>query len=120
MCRSGIVRAVPVARRHVYNVSRQLEPEAVAQLVADYQAGTPTTELIKQHAIGKGTVLGILDKAGVIRKQRRMSAEQVAEAVGLYRQGWSFVRLGRGACAGLSWWSGCCRAVMVLLITGWE
>jgi hypothetical protein len=27
---------------------------------------------------------------------------------------------GRGTCAGLSWWSGCCRAVMVLLIPGWE
>jgi hypothetical protein len=27
---------------------------------------------------------------------------------------------GRGTCAGLSRWSGCCRAVMVLLIPGWE
>ena len=25
-----------------------------------------------------------------------------------------------GRARGLSWWSGCCRAVMVLLIPGWE
>jgi hypothetical protein len=49
---------------------------------------------MKRYGIGKGTVLGILDKAGVIRRQRHLTAGQVAEAVVLYRQGWSLVRLG--------------------------
>lgn len=38
---------------------------------------------MKWYAIGEGTVLGILDKAGVIRRRRRLTAEQVADAVEL-------------------------------------
>jgi hypothetical protein len=66
----------------------------VAQLLEDYQAGAPATELMKQYGIGKGAVLGILNEAGVTRKQRRMSNEQLTEAAELYHQGWSLVRLG--------------------------
>ena len=64
------------------------------RLVTDYSAGTPVTELMRQYNIGKGTVLGILDEAGVIRKQRLLSAEQAAEAADPYRQGWPVVGLG--------------------------
>jgi hypothetical protein len=66
----------------------------VAQLLEDYQAGAPATELMKQYGIDKVAVLGILNEAGVTRKQRRMSNEQLTEAAELYHQGWSLVRLG--------------------------
>jgi len=51
----------------------------VAQLLEDYQAGAPATELMKQYGIDKAAVLGILNEAGVTRKQRRMSNEQLTE-----------------------------------------
>ncbi len=49
--------------------------------------------LVKQFDLSKGAVLRILDEAGVIRRQRRATAEQLNEAVELYAQGWSLVRL---------------------------
>jgi len=53
----------------IHRAQQRLGPEAIAQLVADYQAGRSTTELMRQHRIGKGTVLRILDGAGVTRRQ---------------------------------------------------
>lgn len=71
-----------------------LGPETIAQLVADYQAGLPAGALMKRHGIGKGTVLGILHDAGVVRRREVLTDEQLAEASELYQQGWSLVRLG--------------------------
>jgi hypothetical protein len=49
---------------------------------------------MKQYGIGKATVLGILDKAGVTRRQRRATPAQMQEAATLYADGWSLVRIG--------------------------
>ena len=56
-------------RPRVHNVHKRLGPELVAQLIADYQAGAPSTALMRKYKLGKGTVLSILYQAGV--KMRR-------------------------------------------------
>jgi hypothetical protein len=54
----------------------------------------PSTELTTKYDIGKGTVLRLLDDAGVIRAQHRLTMGQLEEAGTLYVQGWSLSRLG--------------------------
>ena len=93
--RSTGVRDVPVARSHrrVHNARRRLGAEVVARVVADYEAGCPTTALMERYQIGKGTVLGILHGAGV--KMRCQGARNIdlVEATQLYEAGWSLKRL---------------------------
>jgi hypothetical protein len=91
--------AVPIERtdrssHRVHNVRKRLGPETITRLVADYQTGMPSTALTKKYGIAKGTVLVILNEAGVTRKQCRLTTAQLNEAAELYEQGWSLVRLG--------------------------
>jgi hypothetical protein len=91
---STTVRSVPIARRRIHSARKRLGPEAVAQLVADYQAGVPATQLMGTYGIGKGAVLRILHEAGVIRSRPSLTSARLQEAAELYGQGWSLVRLG--------------------------
>jgi hypothetical protein len=62
----------------------------VSQLLVDYKAGAPTTELMATY--GKGTVLGLLRRNGVVMRHQPLTADQVHEAIQHYAQGWSCVR----------------------------
>jgi hypothetical protein len=81
-------------RSRVHDVRERLGPEAIAQLVADYQAGASTLALMKQYGIGKGTVLRILDDHGVARRHQPLTEGQVQQAIELYRQGWPLAKVG--------------------------
>jgi hypothetical protein len=50
---------------------------------------------MKRYHIGKGTALSILNEAGVVRGQRKATAEEIGEAARLYRAGWSLERIGQ-------------------------
>jgi hypothetical protein len=92
---STAVRAVPIAPQRVHSAQKRLGPDVVAQLVADYEAGIPTTELMVSYRIGKGTVLRLLESAGVPRRHQPLTPEQCTEAIQLYQKGWSLARIGR-------------------------
>lgn len=72
----------------------RMTPACIAQLVAEYQAGTPTTELARSYGLGKGTVLRLLHEGGVRMRTHRMSDEQARQAVQLYEQGLSLATVG--------------------------
>jgi Helix-turn-helix domain len=42
----------------------------IAQIVAEYADGTPTTLLAKRYGIGKGTVLRLIRESGVTLRGR--------------------------------------------------
>lgn len=67
---------LPVARsRRVHAARRRLSTDTLAQLVADYEAGQPTTELMATYDLGKGTVLGLLRGVGIkLRAQARRTS----------------------------------------------
>lgn len=58
----------------IHNVRRRLGAEVISQLVHDYQAGVPTTELTVTYGIGKGTVLRLLRSQGVRQAQATSTA----------------------------------------------
>lgn len=83
------------SQNRLHRVRRRLTPNQVAQLVADYQTGAPSTELMERYQLGKGTVLRILDDNGVTRRRQAMTADQAADAIALYLSGWSLAKVGR-------------------------
>jgi hypothetical protein len=65
----------------------------ITQLVQDYEAGQPTTVLMTTYGLGKGAVLRLLDEAGVKRRYQGQKNIQIEEAIRLYEQGWSLVKV---------------------------
>lgn len=72
----------------------RMGPNRIAQLIDEYQAGMPTTELARTFGVGKGTIIRLLHAAGVPMRRQGPSAEQVREAVRLYAQGLSLAVVG--------------------------
>lgn len=79
----------------VHRADRRLAAEQVARLVADYQAGTPTTQLTTKYALGKGTVLRLLRRHGVEIRNQPMNQDEIDQAIQLYQDGWSLARVGQ-------------------------
>jgi hypothetical protein len=63
--------------------------------VTAYQAGTTTTELMRTYRIGKGTVLRILEQAGVSMRRQGLPADRLGEAIRLYESGLSLKAVGQ-------------------------
>lgn len=88
-------RRSKLAKPQVHKVRQRLTPEAQADLVASYQAGSSVNELCRQSGLGKGTVLRLLEAAGVeTRKRPGLDIDQLAEAVRLYESGLSLADVG--------------------------
>ena len=70
-----------------------MPPDKIAQLVADYQAGTGTKALALNYRIGRDTVTRHIKRAGIPYRQLGLTEEQKVEAERLYLEGWSLRRL---------------------------
>ncbi len=51
----------------------RLGPQQLAQLIANYRAGIPTTQLMQSYGLGKGAVLRLLDAHGVVRRRQGLT-----------------------------------------------
>ena len=89
------LRSRPSARAgdRVHEVRRRLGTKTLRQLVADYKSGQPTTALMRQYNLGKGTVVDILHKHAVPMRRQSVSAADLPGAIELYRSGWSLARI---------------------------
>lgn len=88
--------ACPDKRKHrIHAARRRLTDEQTTALIAEYEAGAPSTVLMERYEIGKGTVLGILQRNGVeLRRPRVYTREMLTETIRLYAQGLSCQRIG--------------------------
>jgi len=75
-------------------LDQRFDAETRARLVADYQAGTSTNQLMKDYDIGKGSVLRLLREAGVTLRNQRLSPAALESAVSLYNSGLSLKVVG--------------------------
>ena len=78
----------------VHAVQRRLSADTIQQLVTDYQAGTPSTQLMVSYNLGKGTVLRLLREHDVQLRNQRMSSSEIDQAIQLYGQGLSIAAVG--------------------------
>ena len=83
-----------IAPPRVHKAERRLGPEAIAQLVADYENGLASPDLMIKYNLGKGTVLRLLRAQGVEVRNQSLTIEQIEEAIRLYLEGWSLAKVG--------------------------
>ena len=62
----------------------RLSKEQRAALVDGYAAGVPTTQLANDYGLAKGTVLRLLEEAGVSMRRQGLSDEMAERAKLLY------------------------------------
>jgi hypothetical protein len=84
----------PLTPGRVHKITRRLTDATRAEIVASYEAGTPSTQLIEQYRLGKGTVLRLLREEGVTVRRQPLTDAEVREALALYESGWSMARIG--------------------------
>lgn len=84
----------PAKSRFTHKVEQRLPPEAIQQLVVEYEADQSTRSLMRTYGLGKGVVLRLLAEAGVGIRHQGLTADDQAEAVQLYVSGWSAARVG--------------------------
>ncbi|MFR9772410.1 helix-turn-helix domain-containing protein [Nocardia sp. SC052] len=83
----------PVASKP-HRLAGRLTEAMREEIVAKYEAGVPSTKLVREYGIGKGTVLKILREGGAAMRNQGLSDEQVGEAARLYESGLSLARIG--------------------------
>ena len=83
----------PQERPSSWQTQVRLDPHRAKELALAYSAGSATNELAARFGIHRATVTAILHRLGVDLRQRGLTNVQVAEACGLYPEGWSLARL---------------------------
>ena len=71
----------------------RLNPDEIAQLVAQYQAGCDMNTLAAEWGVHRTTVAGHVRRADVPLRRQGLTPEQLSEATQLYAAGWSCQRL---------------------------
>ena len=61
--------------------------------VAGYQAGLDLNELSSAFGADRRTLANRLEQRGIPRRSRRLTNEQIQEAITLYESGWSLARI---------------------------
>lgn len=85
-------RAAPRQRHKLQH--RADRTQLAAYVVADYQAGVPTTQLTVKYDLGKSSVLRFLREADVAMRKQPLTTTEVAEATRLYAAGLSVTAIG--------------------------
>lgn len=73
----------------VHRITQRLTEAALQQIVADYQSGLPTTLTMRRYGIGKGTVLGVLRRAGAHIRRHGLAPTDTRRAIEQYESGLS-------------------------------
>ena len=76
-------------------VHRRLRPAEIEELVAGYQAGATACQLADRFRIHRTTVLSLLERQSVARRNRSLSFAQVVQARELYAAGQSLAKVGK-------------------------
>lgn len=77
-----------------FKLDQRLKSEIVAEIVARYEAGEPSTAIANLFDLSKGSVIRLLRDAGVTIRNQGMTDDQIAEAGQLYGAGLSLAKIG--------------------------
>jgi hypothetical protein len=82
-------RSAAQNRPRRFKLDQRLNASVPPQVVADYEAGMPTTQLTVKYGLTKASVLRLLHEAGVELRRQPFSEQELDEAVRLYASGLS-------------------------------
>jgi hypothetical protein len=77
-----------------FKLRQRLQPDVIAEIIARYEAGDPSTALAAAFCISKGSVIRLLRDYGVKIRNQGLTEEQVAKAARLYISGQSLAQIG--------------------------
>jgi DNA-binding NarL/FixJ family response regulator len=80
-------------KRKPRQLQRRLSADQQTELLARYLSGERAHRLAQAFGVHRGTVAKLLADNDV-RRPRSLTAEEIAESIELYRQGWSCRRIG--------------------------
>ncbi|MBF6171303.1 hypothetical protein [Nocardia blacklockiae] len=83
----------PVAP-HRHALKRRVSQDERTQIVAKYEGGTSSNQLVADHKLAKGTILKILREDGASMRRQGLTEQQVADAADFYRAGRSLAWIG--------------------------
>ena len=76
-----------------HQTQKRLDPDQIARLIAEYEAGSPVNDLAVTYGLNRSTVLHHLKRQGVPRRRSRLTIADVEKIVGLYAYGESVERI---------------------------
>lgn len=92
------IDAHPVRRsispRRRFRLTSRLGPEQVNELVAAYESGVSSNQLVIDYGIAKGTVLKLLRANKATMRRQGLNAATTKEAAALYQDGKSLATIG--------------------------
>ena len=91
---SSAHRVTAAPRRPRHKLDQRLSSDLIAELVASYEMGAPTTQLTGRYGLSKGAVLKLLRESGVSIRRQPLTPQQIADAMSLYASGLSLVQVG--------------------------
>jgi uncharacterized protein (DUF433 family) len=77
----------------VRNIVRRLGRERIDQLVADYELGRTTIELMADYGLSKTSVIHLLEANEVALRRQPLTREQLDAAICLYQEGHALVAI---------------------------
>ena len=80
--------------RRIHKLDSRVDGELIARLVAEYEAGTPSTQLMGMFGLSKASVLKLLREAGVEIRRQGLDEAGIQAAIQLYRSGLSLKIVG--------------------------
>jgi len=87
-------QTIPEEPYKPFKLTQRLKPDTVAEIIAHYEAGEPSTAIATTYGISKGSVIRLLRDAGVPIRKQGLTEEGVAEAARLYASGQSLAQIG--------------------------
>jgi DNA-directed RNA polymerase specialized sigma24 family protein len=88
-------RSSPFASRKRKQAQVRLTNDEIDVVIAGYRSGLDLNELSTAFGADRRTLANRLEQRGVPRRSRRLTDEQIQEAVILYTDGWSLARIAR-------------------------
>lgn len=83
---------VKSADPRAHALDRRLSPEALQQLLGDYQAGVSANQLAVRYQLGRSSIRRLLRESGVPRRYQAMTEDEIDQAVDLYESGLTISR----------------------------
>jgi hypothetical protein len=87
-------RSTPPPVRPPHALRRRLGDETIQELIAAYQDGSTTPELVVRYQVSKGALLNILHEQGLAVRKIGLSPEEIDQAFGLRASGLSYAGIG--------------------------
>ena|ERR1700733_864808 len=77
-----------------FKLDQRLKPKIVAEIVARYEAGEPSTAIAASYGLSKGSVIRLLRDADIPIRNQGLTEDQIAGAAQLYASGLSLAKIG--------------------------